>query len=668
VSEEVLETPAKRSSVSVQERRTQFAYLLSGAAIIGVVFFYLQYSTKAICCGDFDGYYHFKWARLLWESFRTGHFLPTFNALPLTTLNPRDYVDHHFLFHVLQIPFTWISSDQHTSAKISAWFFATLGVFSCYWLVVRYRLRYTLLWLLALLSCSNAFLFRMNMTKAMSFSLALLALGIVLIFERKYKWLALLSFIFVWTYSMWVLLPVAVVMWAGIILWSERRLEWQPVVWCAAGCIAGLIINPYFPKYIVLFYEHAMMKLSPSGFPTSTGQEWYPWDTRQFIAQCLVASVAMLVGYIAFNWRNRRQAQRPLFFLLFSTLLMLMTAYSKRYNEFFPPFAVLFAAFTLQPLIAAPDDDVASLPPDVLDELQPYLDRDAPPVDEPVNADKRWQDDEATVFGFTLAVVASVVLVRLTLSTPIEYAIVAALIAAGGIGYYFLRRNRALVAFFIAIGLGFTLFFNARHTAADIADTGTDYPFRSSPERFRSAMDWIKANVPKGELIFNTNWDHFPKLFFESSDYAYVSGLDPNYLLDENRELAEIYDRIRTGNEEDAALLIRDKFGARYIITDQKKRGEDFFFNIMRSGWVEEVYDDDFATILRIRDAKGTVPAEYLDDNEQQQQETQNETQANQDEPVNENEMMNDDGEEEDSGDSVLDPEPSPNGNNGTPN
>src|SRR4051812_34772228 len=80
------------------------ALLVIGAILIGAVFWYLQFSTGSICCGDFDAYYHFRWSRMLWEGMLAGHFPPKFDALPLTTLNPRDYVDHHFLFHVLQIP------------------------------------------------------------------------------------------------------------------------------------------------------------------------------------------------------------------------------------------------------------------------------------------------------------------------------------------------------------------------------------------------------------------------------------------------------------------------------------------------------------------------------------------------------------------------------------
>ena len=57
----------------------------------------------------------------------------------------------------------------------------------------------------------------------------------------------------------------------------------------------------------------------------------------------------MVVGYIAFEPSERRRGQYPIFFLLLSTALMIMTARWKRIAEYWPPFAVLFAGFSLQP-------------------------------------------------------------------------------------------------------------------------------------------------------------------------------------------------------------------------------------------------------------------------------------------------------------------------------
>src|SRR6185503_3801234 len=138
--------------------------LVAGAIIVGIIFRKLQFSTSAICCGDFDGYYHIKWTQTLWESIKSGHFRPSFPWLPLTTLNSKDYVDHHLLFHIFQIPFA-VSPDPRMGAKIASALFGSLAVLSCYWLLLRYRVRYALVWLIALLGCSAPFLFRMNMAR-----------------------------------------------------------------------------------------------------------------------------------------------------------------------------------------------------------------------------------------------------------------------------------------------------------------------------------------------------------------------------------------------------------------------------------------------------------------------------------------------------------------------
>ena len=135
------------------ERVVRFLYYLCGGVFITLIFRKLQFSTQSICCGDFDGYYHIRWSRLLWENFRSGHILPPdFTWLPLTTLDQQNYVDHHYLFHLMQIPFTWFFALP-TAAKLSALLFASLAVFACYWLVMRHRLDYPLLWLLALVGC-----------------------------------------------------------------------------------------------------------------------------------------------------------------------------------------------------------------------------------------------------------------------------------------------------------------------------------------------------------------------------------------------------------------------------------------------------------------------------------------------------------------------------------
>jgi hypothetical protein len=109
-------------------------------------------------------------------------------------------------------------------------------------------------------------------------------------------------------------------------------------------------------------------------------------------------------------------------------------------------------------------------------------------------------------------------------------------------------------------------------------------------------MVWIRENVQPGETIFNTDWDDFPKMFFYDTKHVYVSGLDPTYLLDRDNQLkrepklAELYKKITLGNEKDPAPIIRDRFGARYVFTDNEEIHESFFGNAMDSGWFDQIH------------------------------------------------------------------------------
>src|SRR6266550_4818442 len=291
-----------------------------GAVSIGLIIGKLQFHTTAICCGDFDGYYHIRWSRMLWESMRSRSFPPAFPWLPFTTLNPRDYVDHHLLFHIFQIPFTWFR-DLRLGAKIASAIFASFAIFSCYWLLIRYRIRYPMVWLVALLACSAPFLYRLNMAKAPPLAIIYLIIGIHLLFTKKYWPLVPLASIFALTYDMFVLLILAAFIWTAVIGWTERRIEWRPIAWVLAGTAAGLVITPYFPTNLHLLYQHMRTKITASDFSTSVGKEWYPYDSWEFLGNSLVACVAMLVGYLSFDPTDRKRAHHSLFFLVFATLL-----------------------------------------------------------------------------------------------------------------------------------------------------------------------------------------------------------------------------------------------------------------------------------------------------------------------------------------------------------
>jgi hypothetical protein len=151
--------------------------------------------------------------------------------------------------------------------------------------------------------------------------------------------------------------------------------------------------------------------------------------------------------------------------------------------------------------------------------------------------------------------------------------------------------------------LGLALFANVYRTAKDIADSDPrDY--------YAKGAAYMRANIPAGQMVFNTDWDDFPRLFYYDPTHVYVTGLDPTYLLDKNAQLSELYVKITVGDEEDPGPLIRDRFGATWVFSDNKKDHDSFYDNATRSGWFDVVYEDSDCRVFHIRDQKGEPPPE----------------------------------------------------------
>ncbi len=138
-------------------------------------------------------------------------------------------------------------------------------------------------------------------------------------------------------------------------------------------------------------------------------------------------------------------------------------------------------------------------------------------------------------------------------------------------------------------------------TISDIANSEeNDY--------YKAGAEWMRSHVVSGQIVFNTDWDDFPRLFYFDPMHNYVTGLDPTYLYDRDPKLSELYDRITLGDEKDPGPLIRDRFGARYVFTDNDH--EAFFNRATESGWFDIVFEDQDCTILHIREEKAEPPPE----------------------------------------------------------
>jgi hypothetical protein len=487
------------------------------AAALFVIFFaamaWVQFSTPDM--PDNDGFYHIRLA----EVMRTQGWKPDFPWLPLSILNPREFYDHHFLFHVGLIPFTL--GDLRLGAKWAAVFYASLALLSIWWLLRGQRVPYAWLWALGLLAVSEAFLYRMSITRAQSLSLAVLALGFHWMLKERYHYLLALGFLYVWLYNAFPLLGAVAVMYSLAILLVERRLELRPVVYTAAGTALGLFINPYFPDNLVFAFRHFLPKLTETT-EISVGNEWFPYTTRQLLENSTLALVAFLSGALALGLSNRRMDTRTVAGLFLAILFGFMFFQSRRFVEYFPAFALIFAAFAWAPLI-----------------------------------------EQATAAGR---------------SYP------------GGERSRFWRAHLPafILGAFVLYGV-VTMLPVARERVQD-----------SKPyDLYAQASAWLQENTEKGERIFQTDWDDFPRLFFYNTSNTYLIGLDPTYMQLYNPAMYSQWVAITQGNVENPSTSILTDFGARYVISDLLHEG--FIDQAAQDPNMEEVYRDDQAVIFMVR-------------------------------------------------------------------
>jgi len=490
--------------------RLKTVQVIAAFILILAVMVKIEFGGPAIL--DNDGYYHIRWSKMLRES---APHLPKFKWLPLTTLNQESYVDHHFLFHVLLIPFTF--GDLRIGAKAAACVFSALAIASLFWLMVVYEVPYRWLWLVPLVGSSEPFLYRMSMTRAPSLSLLLLAVGVFLILKRKWIWLAASAFVFVWLYSLFPLLFAFAGAYSLAAYLTDRRIDlWGPLS-CAAGIGAGLVINPYFPRNLLLFKEHVFDKAGAS-YAVDVGVEWYPYDTWVIVGGSAIAFVLFVAALLAFDFRERKTDIKPLFLFIVSAMLLVIAFKSRRFIEYWPPFAVLQAAFTFAPIIA-----------------------------------NKGQIRFPSIWDRGIAAIAAAALT---------------------------------VTFAVVVG------FNIHQARKDVST-------EPSPYTYKGASEWLVANTPEGSMVFNTDWDTFPALFYYNSHNTYIVGLDPTYLYDRDPDAWKVYADVTLGNKDHPGSIIRDRFRANYVVTGSEH--SDFMEVAEKSGDFEKVYVDQYATVLRVR-------------------------------------------------------------------
>jgi hypothetical protein len=494
------------SAFSPQTRARLRTGLLAAGVLAACLALYalVQYATLGLA--DHDGFYHMRMAELIREQ----GLKPAFVWLPLTILNQAGFYDHHLLFHAYLSLFAGSNNpaDLIAGAKLASVIMPALAAVAIWWLLRGQGVRWAPLWTLALFAMSQAFLYRMSMPRAQAASLLVLVLALHWLLQRRFWALLPLGFVFVWLYDAFPLLLVVAGVYVIAALVTERRLEWKALAFPAVGVGLGLVINLYFPQDLRFILNHLTAKLGDS---TPVGNEWYPYDTWVLLANSGPSLAAFVIGALALGWRGRRMDRATLTAFGLSIVFGAMLFKARRFVEYYPAFALIFAALSIAPLL-----------------------------DEWLAGHRRLT---------RLAPVAMLVL----LAAPITFTI---------------QEARATIA-------------------------------TSGPANlYAAASDYLKQNSQPGSLVFQTDWDDFPHLFFYNTHNVYTAGLDPTYSELYNPKLYAEWVRITRGEVKKPGHAIRADFGATFVLTDLAH--SSFIHAASADPALQEVYRDNQAVIYLV--------------------------------------------------------------------
>jgi hypothetical protein len=305
--------------------------------LVWLVMLLVQNATPGVI--SLDGYYHIKFARLMWEQGPRVEF----PYLPFTILNPRDFTDHHLLYHLFLMPFAL--GDLRSGAKLAGLAGGVGAIFSVYWLMTRLKARRPLFWLVLLLASAEWFLVRQSMTRRQSLSLLILVVATWLLVTRRYRWLAPVGFLYAWLFDGFVLLIAVAGLGVLAVLVAERRLVWGIAGWLLLGIAAALLLNPYFPHNVSFTYLHVLPKLQPDSAIT-VGNEWYPYPLDALLGTSWLALLMVPLGLLPGALRPSTARRDAVFLLLAGLAVLMLVLYcrSRRFVEYFPAFATLLCA------------------------------------------------------------------------------------------------------------------------------------------------------------------------------------------------------------------------------------------------------------------------------------------------------------------------------------
>ncbi len=292
-----------------------------------------------------DSFFHIKISELMVEKGII-HELPW---MQYTELN-KNFVDKHFLYHVYLMPFTLIG-NLAIALKIANLILILLSFLFLNFLLKQNKVKHSELWVIAAMTSSSYFIYRLLLGRAITLGIIFIILGIYLIQKNKLKELFFLSFVFVWSYAAFPILPMITIMYSVGVYFSEKKINGKIFASSLLGTITGIIINPYFPKNILLGFRSDLRAatLREAGMSII---EWSSFKTWDFFTNNLPL-MYLLIIIVTLVFIKKLELDKKAIKIFFPTIyILILNLKSIRLIDFFAPIQIIFSSIALNSIIS----------------------------------------------------------------------------------------------------------------------------------------------------------------------------------------------------------------------------------------------------------------------------------------------------------------------------
>lgn len=333
-----------------------------------LLFFLFLYMNLPVVSSADDHFFHFRFA----EQIRENGFLNSFQdfqTLPFTKIaQGQHFLYYNFLFYLVLIPLSFITPLFLGIKLFAVVFLALIGTI-LYLFFRKNQIKYSFLWSLGFfIALGIGTLWRLFLSRPFVFSPLIILLLILALHKKKYLWVFLLSFIYLFWHTATFLVPLGVILIYFIsYAFYERKYLWKEILLVLGGVLTSLLVVWLINKGFWIHIQDNLLGVLDNvlGFSGNKefiqmGNEVYPknffdlLEGNRFLIFLFVFSILFFVFSFFKDFRkedkNAKKDKKVLtlfFFFLATFFWVLIPVISNRFTDFFIFFSWIFVVLVL---------------------------------------------------------------------------------------------------------------------------------------------------------------------------------------------------------------------------------------------------------------------------------------------------------------------------------